>query len=46
MILFLGGPVNWEGVPVDWGVGAGMGDIDWGHWILWERLRDSPELRV
>ena len=38
MILFIGG-------PVDWGVGAGMGDIDGRHWIPWERLRDSPELK-
>ena len=37
MILFIGG-------PVDWGVGAGMGDMDGRHWIPWERLRDSPEL--
>ena len=39
MILFIGG-------PVDWGVGAGMGDMDGRHWIPWERLRNSPELRV
>ena len=37
MILFIGG-------PVDWGVGAGMGDMDGRYWIPWERLRDSPEL--
>ena len=40
MILFIGG-------PVDWGMGGGgMGDMDGGHRIPWERLRDSPELRV
>ena len=38
MILFIGGPVDWEGGPVD------RGDMDGGHWIPWERLRDSPEL--
>ena len=44
MILFIEGLVDWEGGPVDWGVGAGMGDMDGGHWILWERMRASPEL--
>ena len=29
MILFIGGPVDWEEGPVDWGVG-GMGDMDGG----------------
>ena len=45
MILFIWGSVDCEGGPVDLGVG-GMGDMDGGHWIPWERLRDSPELRV
>ena len=39
MILFIGGRVDWEGGPVDWG------DMDGGHLIPWERLRDSPELK-
>ena len=40
MILFIGG-------PVDWGMGGRRhGRHGWGHWIPWERLRDSPELRV
>ena len=43
MILFIEGPVDWEGGPVDWGVG-GMGDMDGDNWIPRERLRDSPEL--
>ena len=31
MILFIGGPVDWEERPVDWGVGGGsMGDMDGG----------------
>ena len=49
MILFIGGPVDWEERPVDWGVGGwGHGRHGWGmmHWIPWERLRDSPELRA
>ena len=47
MILFIGGPVDWEGGPVDWGMGGRRhGRHGWGHWIPWERLRDSPELRV
>ena len=46
MILFIWGPFDREGGPVDLGVGGGMGDMDGGHWIPWERLRDSPELRV
>ena len=39
MILFIVG-------PVDWGVGGGIGDMDGGHWIPWERLCDFTELRV
>ena len=39
MILFIWGPVDCEGGPVDLGVG-GMGDMDGGHWIPWERLLD------
>ena len=43
MILFIGVSVDWERGPVDWGA--------WETWIgdtgiPWERLRDSPELRV
>ena len=41
MILFIGGPVDWEG-----GVGHGRHGRGVMHWIPWERLRDSPELRV
>ena len=52
MILFIGEPVDWEGGPVDWGVGAGMGDMDgdigyrgrgYVTKVDWGRLR---ELRV